>query len=155
MHDENRHVLANSAIIAPSKIKKHRKWMYMGPSGKVVLNPEPEDTDGENWEAVIGEMVGLANRQSLREHVRSLAAAFGDDEVKQAATADISWIRRLANYGEFSEADNAFLIDLSLIARAAAEADSTWHVLLLPDNDWKEQLNDDRNGMWRWPHWWW
>lgn len=42
LRDENRHVLVKSAFVAPSLVKKHKKWMYTSPSGRAVLNPEPE-----------------------------------------------------------------------------------------------------------------
>jgi hypothetical protein len=56
IHDKRRKILANSAFIPPSIVKTHRKWMYAGTSGMVVLNPDPEDAGGETWEAIIVEM---------------------------------------------------------------------------------------------------
>jgi hypothetical protein len=155
LHDARRQVLVNSAFICPSRIKTHRKWMYVGPSGKVILNPDPEDTDGQAWQAVIAEMTALAAQQSLREHVRSLAAAVSDEDDRQVARDENSWLIRISQYGRFSEEDISLLIDLSVIARAADEADSTWIVLLLPDKGREELLSEDRMWMWRWPLWWW
>jgi hypothetical protein len=155
LHDERRQVLANSAYIPPSRIKTHRKWIYAGPSGKVVLNPDPEDADGETWEAVVAEMIALAARQSLREHVRSLAASLSDDSDQRMTRGENSWLIRIAQYGQFSEEDNALLVDLSVIARAAEAADSTWVVMLLPENGWNELFSVDQIWMRRWPPWWW
>jgi hypothetical protein len=154
LHDKHRSVLANSAFIAPSRVNRHKKWMYAGTSGKVVLNPDPEDAVGEAWEAVLGELNERATRESLTAHVRSLAASALGYEEPQVARAETSWLRRLAQYGRFSPEDQALLVDLSVIAGAAEEADSTWVVLLLPDPEWKDHFSDDRILMWRWPPWW-
>lgn len=152
-HDERRQVLANSAFIAPSRIKTHRKWMYGGSSGKIVLNPDPEDADGEGWEGVLGEMSEVAVRQSLREHVRSLANMVGD-EVDEPRDEN-SWLGRLSQYGQFSEEDNAILVDLSVIAQAADAADSTWIVMLLPEKGWDELFSDNRIWLSHRSLWWW
>ena len=154
-HDEHRQILANSAFITPSRVKTHLKWMYAGPSGRVVLNPDPEDIDGEGWEAVVGEMTELAVRQSLREHLRTLAVAVSDKGDHPTARGENSWLRRIAQYGQFTDEDKTLLVDLSVISRASEEADSTWLVMLLPENGWKEWFNEDRNWMRHWPfHWW-
>ncbi len=44
-HAASRAVLTRSAFLQPSQVGTHRKWMYSGPSGKVILNPDPEETD--------------------------------------------------------------------------------------------------------------
>lgn len=154
-HDERRQVLANSAFIAPSRIKSHRKWMYAGLSGKVVLNPNPEDVDGEVWKMVIAEMTELATRQSLREHVRSLATALSDETGQRVTFVENSWLRRITQYGRFSEEDITLLVDLSVVAHMAETADSTWVVMLLPDNSWNDLFHDSRLWTWRWLPWWW
>lgn len=154
-YDEHRQVLANSAFIPPARIKTHRKWMYAGQSGKVVLNPDPEDGEGEAWEAVVAEMTGVAARQSLREHVRSLAASLSDEGDLRPAVYEQSWLTRIVEYGKFSRADTEFLVDLSVVARAAEKADSTWIVMLQPENDWKIHFSGDRIGMWSWLRWFW
>ncbi|MBZ0259779.1 MAG: hypothetical protein K8F90_04165 [Hyphomicrobiales bacterium] len=154
-HDERRQVLANSAFISPSRIKSHKKWMYSSPSGKAVMNPDPEEADGEAWESVTAEMIKLAARQSLREHVRTLANAVGDESDQSEKRGENNWLKRIARYGQFSDEDITFLIDLSVVARAAELADSTWVTMLLPEDGWKERLEDERNWMLRWPLWWW
>lgn len=155
LHDEQRRILVNSAFVAPSRVKTHKKWMYTGASGKVVLNPEPEDADGQGWEGVLSECTELAAEGSLREHVRALADTLREGNEQQTAPAEMSWLRRLARYGRFSAEDEALLVDLSVVAGAAEAADSTWVLLLLPNNDWKDLLSDERRWMWRWSPWWW
>lgn len=155
-HDEQRQVLINSAFIPPSRIKTHRKWMYAGSSGKVVLNPDLEDLDAESWESVLREMTELAKEESLREHVRLLASAIGERQgEQQGVSAEGGWLRRIAQYGRFSPDDNAFLLDSSTVARAAENADSTWIVFLLPGASWRDLFSDDRLWLWRWFRLWW
>ncbi|MEX2188294.1 MAG: hypothetical protein WD875_15915 [Pirellulales bacterium] len=155
LHDERRTVLANSAFISPARITTHRKWMYSGPSGKSVVNPEPEEADGEAWDAVVAEMVELAFRQSLREHIRLLAIAVRGEVERRDTLGEYTWLRRIAQYGRFSDDDNALLVDLSVIASAAEEAGCTWVVMLLPEDGWKELFSNDRTCIWHWRHWWW
>mgnify|MGYP003677249294 CR=1 FL=1 len=153
-HDARRQVLANSAFISPSRINTHRKWMFTDrPSGKVVLNPDPEDADGETWEAVIAEMAEVAVQQTLREHIQFLAAAVGDENVKEMPLGEIPWLRRIRQYGEFSEEDITMLVDLSVVSLAAEAADATWVVMLRPNDDWKKLLSDNRLWTWCWFPW--
>ncbi len=154
-YDARRQVLANSAFIPPSRIKTHRKWMYIGPAGKVVLNPDPEEADGETWEGVISQMTEAAIRQTLREHIRSLAAEINEEDVQPTTLAENSWLSRISQYGQFSEEDNSTLVDLSVVALAAEAADTTWVVMVKPDNDWKDRLSSDHIRMWPWSPWWW
>ncbi|MFO0914178.1 MAG: hypothetical protein U0795_14560 [Pirellulales bacterium] len=154
-HDGQRQVLANSAFICPSQINMHRKWMYAGPNGRVILNPEPVDADGETWEAVVVEMTKVATRQTLREHIRSLAQAIGNGGIPRERLGEISWLRRIGQYGQFSEEDKALLFDLSVVALAAEAADATWVVMLLTEDGGKNLLSDDRGWMWPWPPRWW
>src|ERR1019366_7855199 len=44
----SRTVLKQSAFLRPSQVGTHKKWMYVGPSGKNILNPDPEETDSES-----------------------------------------------------------------------------------------------------------
>lgn len=155
LHDEQRRILVNSAFVAPSVVKKHSKWMYSGPSGKAVLNPEPEDADLQGWEPVLDEMTELAVEGSLRAHIRALADALSEREGQAAAPGGASWLKRVARYGRFRSEDEAILVDLSVVAEAAETAGSSWVVLLLPNNDWKDLLRDDRRWMMRSAPWWW
>ena len=123
------------------------------PSGKVVLNPDPEDADGETWEAVIAEMAEVAVQQTLREHIQFLAAAVGDENVKEMPLGEIPWLRRIRQYGEFSEEDITMLVDLSVVSLAAEAADATWVVMLRPNDDWKKLLSDNRLWTWCWFPW--
>lgn len=154
-YDARRQILANSAFITPSRINSHRKWMYVGPTGRVVLNPDIEETDSEAWETVIAEMTELAARQSLREHVQSLATAIGDEGDQTVGRDENSWQVRISQYGQFTDEDLVLLRNLSVVARAAEAADSTWIVMLMPENDWKELLSDDRTWTWRFRPWLW
>jgi hypothetical protein len=47
-HAASRTVLKQSAFLRPSQVGTHKKWMYVGPSGKNILNPDPEETDSES-----------------------------------------------------------------------------------------------------------
>jgi hypothetical protein len=154
-HDEQRQVLANSAFISPTRVKKHKKWMYVGSAGKVVLNPEPEEIEADNWEIVLRQLAEQAEQQSLRTHVRDLAAALGEESERLNQIAESPWLQRIAKYGQFSTEDNLLLFDLSVVAGAAEAANSSWVVLLLPEEDWQDLFADDRTWMWRWPRWWW
>lgn len=155
LHDEKRQVLVNSAFAAPSRVKKHRKWMYTGATGKALFNPEPEDADGEGWSGLIGELAELAEEEvSLRAHVLALAAAIQEREEWQAESASVSWIERLSPYGRFSSEDRHLRLALSVVAEAAEAADSTWLVLLLPNEEHRVWF-DERQRHWRWgPPWW-
>lgn len=104
---------------------------------------------------MLTELTGLATKASLRERVRSLAAVLRDRDVRQGEPLETSWIKRASRYGRFSPEDEALLVDLGTLATAAEAADSTWVVLLLSNNDWKELLTDDRIWMWQWPPGWW
>ncbi len=157
LHDEKRQVLVNSAFAAPSRVRNHRKWMYTGATGKALFNPEPEDADGEGWSGLIGELSELAEEVSLRAHVLALAAAIQERDEWQAATTGVPWIERLSRYGRFSPEDTQLLLALSVVAEAAEAADSTWLVLLLPNEDhlawFKDENQSHRHWPW-WPHWW-
>ncbi|HWB14446.1 MAG TPA: hypothetical protein VG826_34795 [Pirellulales bacterium] len=147
-YDEKRTVLANSAFVAPAKVKSHQKWMYAGVKGKVVLNPDPEETDPDNWDTVIGMLEFLAIRQSLRQHIRSLALALGGIVGTPATADNTAWIRRIQRYGSLSEDDAGLVTDLSRVAQAADEAAATWLVLLLPDDEWRDALRNRRGLGW-------
>lgn len=154
LHDRHRQVLSNSAYISPARVKKHRQWMYSGPIGRVVVNPIAEEFEDEGWEAVVDRMRDLAERETLRQHVRKLAEVLGSDVMPDRAAG---WLSRLAQYGVFSDEDNRFLSDLSTVARAAEMADSAWLVMLLPDDEWRRQFELEHRTFppW-WRHWsWW
>lgn len=150
-HDQRRQILVNSAFICPSRIKVHEKWMYAGASGAVVLNPDPEDAEGDTWEAVVAQMANSAAEESLRDHVKSLAQAIrAEDDLPGDAN---TWLGRLAPYGRFSGRDNASLIDLSVVALAAEAADSTWFTFLTPDKNWKQYVDQVPPPWWRHYRW--
>lgn len=154
-HDERREVLANSAFITPSRVKAHRKWIYAGASGTVLLNPEPEDAPGEDWKAVIAEMTSLATQESLLEHVQSIAEALTEDGESTETGVDNALLRRIDQYGKFSSDDHSFLINLSIVAREASETDATWVVLLLPDDAWRKRITQWREWTdYVWFRWW-
>jgi hypothetical protein len=149
-HDTNQKILPNSAFISASQVKDHKKWIYTGPSGKVLLNPTYEETYSEGWEGIVNELTENATRQSVREHIRSIASLIGEDESEREIPPERIWLNRLDGYGRFSSEDKKLLLALSNIALAADRADAIWLVMILPDDDWRDLLTAGR----RWPYWW-
>lgn len=72
-----RRVLQESACLIPSRVGIHKKWMYAGPSGKVILNPDPEDLDSEAWETVSALMAEVSREESILAHITALASICG------------------------------------------------------------------------------
>ena len=153
--DARRRVLNNSAYIAPAQIRSHRKWMYAGISGPTVLNPNPEGVPSETWAGIIRELTERASRQSLREHIRSLAASLQETEQPQQPYEDVAWLKRIAQYGRFSGEDNSLLVDLSVVSQTAENAETAWIVFVLPDDTWKDVLRTDHQPFWPGHMWWW
>jgi hypothetical protein len=152
--DDQRVILANSAFIAPNQVKSHQKWMYAGVTGTVVLNPVPEEAVPQNWDVVAGALESVAVRQSLRQHVRSIAAALGAVEEPHVTESDAPWLARVRRYGRLSKEDAGFITDLSVVVRAADDAEAVWLVLLIPDEEWSRWFQQDRESWW-WPYRWW
>jgi hypothetical protein len=153
--DEKRTVLVNSAFIAPARVKSHKRWMYGGVNGKVILNPDPEDTDPDDWGAVIRSLEAQAVRQSLRQHVRLIASAVGQT-VEPRVTADgTPWFRRILQYGQMSVDDAGLVMDLISVAQAADSAEAVWLILLLPEEQWGQLLREERHLWWPWHGWYW
>ncbi len=150
-YDESRSVLKRSAFVPPSRVKNHTKWMYESSNGKVVLNPDPEQSESEPWEFVLRSMVGTVHRQSLREHVRDLARLLHEVE-PWPESDDQRWIGRVRRYARLSDDDARFLVDLAFVARVAIAADVSWIILLHPEGDWRNSLTDEQwPPRWRWP----
>jgi hypothetical protein len=122
-HDEKRQVLENSAFIAPAAVKSHRKWFYDSSANKAVLNPAPEDAESERWSAVLDELTGRATRQSLREHIRSLAEQLGEIVEPQTTATEATWLRSIDAYGKFTTEDKELLFNLGVVSLAAESAD--------------------------------
>ena len=133
-------ILTKSAYIGPALVNKHKKWMYSWASKNELLNPDQENIESNRWENVLGELLELtlqSPRQSLRDHIRSLAVAIGENRQPQVSSGVPLWVGRLAQYGHFSPEDNTFLMNLSIVSLTADSVNSAWFVLLLPDETWR------------------
>lgn len=150
MHDEARTILLNSAFIKPAAVKKHRRWIYASPSGKTLLNPEPEEVRPEGWQALIAELSETAVEETLRAHVQALAASIREQGLLFARS---TWLERLQRYGEFSEEDQAFLTNLSVVTQAAAEIELDWMVLFFPGEELAKELKSALQKYWPFISW--
>ena len=141
-HVNRRRILSMSAYIAPSRVASHKKWMYATPSGKVVLNPDPEEIESVGWEALIRQMRKQVIKESLREHVAGLAASIRETTGETDEQQVPKWFIDMEEYIGASEGqlralpeDVRYLTDLRTVVDAAEQADTTWQVMLLPDSD--------------------
>lgn len=151
-HDERREVLRHSAFVSPSLVKGHRKWMFELPTGKAVFNPDPEETDGESWEVTVRRLSEVGRRETLRAHIRSLAAAVSERQAGAAQDGGDGWIERIRRYGRLNQEDSSFLRDLSTVTESADAAGADWTVFLEPDSGWRVIERDGpRPFWWRWP----
>ena len=150
-HDERREVLRHSAFVSPSLVKAHRKWMFGRPTGKAVFNPDPEETDGESWEIAVRRLSEVGRHETLRAHVRALAAAVSQERAETVLDGDGGWVDRIRRYGRLSQEDAAFLLDLSTVTRAADAAGADWTVFLEPDPAWRFIEREGPGPFW----WWW
>jgi hypothetical protein len=150
-HDRARRVLQNSAFIAPSVVKAHRKWMYNSASGLHVLNPDPEEIGPESWEALAASIQERAREETLFEHVRALATSIGG-ELVDGGLEQATWIGRLRQYGEFGGETISLLYYLSVVAQYAELAGVWWLLLLIPDSNTRELLRHRDQHWWYWWH---
>ncbi|MGQ0628876.1 MAG: hypothetical protein ACT4PL_12350 [Phycisphaerales bacterium] len=139
-HAARRNVLSQSAYMIPSRVGTHRKWMYATPSGKAMLNPDPEEVDSEAWESLVAQMGERAQEESLRVHVRALAQALRDTQSEQAYQPGTVWLSAIREYARLSPEDEAYLIDLRAVVDAAEQADTAWLVMVSPDDDTREMF---------------
>lgn len=154
-HAARRNVLSQSAYMIPSRVGTHKKWMYATPSGKAMLNPDPEEVDSEAWESLIAQMGERAQEESLRVHVRALAQALRDTQSEQAYQPGTVWLSAIREYARLSPEDEAYLIDLRAVVDAAEQADTAWLVMVSPDDDTRrmfEMFQAEYEMLWR--HYW-
>lgn len=128
-----RRVLSQSAYLIPSRVGNHKKWMYAGPSGKVILNPDPEEVDSESWETLIALLGEQAQLESLRKHVSALAQSLRESQASELAYRDAAWLAAIRDYARLAHEDERYLIDVRTIADAAEQANASWLVLLFLD----------------------
>jgi hypothetical protein len=151
-YDQARQVLQNSAFIAPSTIKAHRKWMYNSTSSLHVLNPDPEDVRSEPWETLVASIQERSREETLFEHVRGLAISIGGELVDRGLE-QAGWMRRLSRYGQIDNETASLLYYFSVVAQYAASADVWWLLLLIPDSNTRELLRErDREWRFIWRH---
>ncbi|MBL8878707.1 MAG: hypothetical protein JNG88_06255 [Phycisphaerales bacterium] len=161
-HATKRQILSMSAYIAPSRVASHKKWMYATPSGKAVLNPDPEEVESVGWEAITGLMREQAREESLRAHVAGLAASIRATTGETIEQKVPEWFIDMEKYIgpsierlRASPEDVRYLSDLRTVVDAAEQADTTWQVMLLPDSNTSALLRMmEREGEWYWRHRW-
>jgi len=161
-HAVKQQVLSMSAHIVPSQVGTHKKWMYAKPSGKAVLNPDPEEVESVGWEAITGLMGEKARKESFRAHVAGLAASIREASADSSDQREPDWLIGLREYAresqarfEFSPEDGRYLVDLRTVSDAAEQADTTWLVMLSPDSmtwDLFRIWERDAEMLWR-RHW--
>lgn len=140
-HAARRQVLSQSAYMIPSRVGTHQKWFYAGPSGKAILNPDPEDVDSEAWETITALMGARAREESLRTHVQALAQELREAQPQQTNQQNAIWLAAIREYARLSPDDEAYLIDLRAVVEAAEQADATWLVMLSPDEDTRKMFD--------------
>ena len=149
-----RQILEQSAYIVPSRIKDHKKWMYAGPSGKVILNPDPELIDPESWALLIDSMSQMAQEESLREHVARIARSIRESD-ESPIDPEAAWLSAVREYAQLSPDDVTALLDLRTVADAAEQADTSWVVMISPDDRSRKLLQMLRREFEAfWPYYW-
>lgn len=147
-----RRVLSQSAYLIPSRVGTHKKWMYVGPSGKVILNPDPEQIDSEEWQLLTELMAKQARKESLRTHISQLAHSIRDAQDQSFSTGEPEWLSTIREYAKLSPEDEKHLIDVRDVVNAAEQADTTWVVMLFPDDNSRHQfdmLREELEMFWR------
>jgi len=154
-HAGRRNVLSQSAYLIPSRVGTHKKWMYVAPSGKVILNPDPEEIESEAWQVLSELMAQQAREESLRAHIAGLAQSIREAPDQRTYEGEAAWLSTVREYAKLSQEDLKYLIDLRTVADAAEQTDTTWVVMLLPNDDTRnlfDMLWEESELFWR--HYW-
>jgi hypothetical protein len=151
-----RSVLAESAYLIPSRVLSHKKWMYTGPTGQVILNPDPEELNSETWQTLTELMTKLSQEDTLRNHVIELARLIRETTASPDFGRESEWIAELRKYVKLTREDEEYLFYLRTVVDTAELADTTWVVMFLPDDDIRSQLADFHEKLaWRWIRYFW
>ncbi len=150
----SRRVLTQSAFLRPSQVGTHKKWMYAGPLGKCILNPDPEETDSESWERLKGRLTEQAQEESIKDHVRQLAESLREREEDAESADNAPWLDAIREYWRLSEENARYLSDLRTVVNAAERADTTWLIMFTPDEHTGQLLNAPRD-MFEYYVWYW
>lgn len=154
-HAAARRVVAQSAFLRPTQAGSHRKWMYAAPTGKIRLNPDPEEADAESWEALTAALVEQSREESIREHVHALAASMRDGLEEVALQAEAPWITAIRQYVSLSDENLRYLADLRTVVNEAERADTTWLILVNPGPELRRLLDalEDHWEPYLWDFW--
>jgi len=150
-----RSVLSQSAYLIPSSVGTHKKWMYAGSSGKVILNPNPEEIEFEAWQTLAELMGKQAREESLRSHVTDLAHSIRETQNQSTSKGEPDWLSTIREYVKLSPEDEKHLIDIRTVFDAAEQADTTWVVMLFPDDNSRREFDMFRERFEEyWSHYW-
>lgn len=134
-------MLAQSAYLIPSRVGTHKKWMYVGSSGKVILNPNPEEIEFEAWQTITELMEKQAREESLFTHVARLADSIRETQYQSTSKGEPAWLSTIREYVKLSPDDEKRLIDIRTVVDAAEQADTTWAVMLFLDDNSRRQFD--------------
>lgn len=152
----SRQVLSKSAYLIPSRVGRHKKWMYAVPSGRTILNPDPEEIESVDWEIILGSLREQAREESLQVHVASLAKAVRETQIESDDQQEPNWISAMRRYARawqerLSPQEVEYLMNYRTIVDAAELADTTWTVIVFPDSKGRSMLDlMEEHAQWCW-----